>query len=63
VKQKLDEVRTLAVALFESGQREKRKHPPEIWGESRNIKFQDLASETVAVMDAMAIEAYRRLRK
>lgn len=63
MKQKLDEVRTLAVALFEAGQREKRKHPPEIWGNSRNLKFRDCPSETVDVMDAMALEAIRSLRR
>jgi hypothetical protein len=63
MKQKLDEVRTLAVALFEAGQRAKRKQPLEIWGPSRDLKFRDMPSETVEVMDAMALEAIKRTRK
>lgn len=61
MKQQLDELRTLARALFEAGQQEKRKQPPEVWGETRNLKFRDCPSETTAVMDAMAFEAFRRL--
>jgi hypothetical protein len=60
--QKLDEVRTLAVKLFEASQKEKRSQPLEIWGESANLKFRDLPSESVAVWDAVAIEAIKYLR-
>lgn len=56
MKQKLDEVRTLAVTLYEAGQSQKRKQPPEIWGD-RDRKFQDMPSEGVAVWDAIAIAA------
>ncbi len=60
MKQKLDQVRTLAVQLFNAGQREKRKAPKEIWGANAHLKFENLPSETVAVLDAMAIEVYRK---
>lgn len=60
-KQQLDEVRTLAVKLFEAGQVEKRKQPPEIWGGQRHLKFEHLPSESVAVWDAIAIEAFRHI--
>jgi hypothetical protein len=57
MKQKLDELRTLAVKLFEAGQTEKRRQSPEIWGEDRNRKFRDLPSESVKVWDAVALAA------
>jgi hypothetical protein len=55
MKQKLDEVRTLAIKLFEAGQEEKRKQPPEIWGTITD--YRDLPSESVDVWDAVAIRA------
>lgn len=58
-KQSLDEIRTLAVKLFEAGQIEKRKHPKRIWGDDANIQFRDLPSESVDIWDAIAIEAYK----
>jgi hypothetical protein len=59
MKQKLDEVRTLAIKLFEAGEREKRKHAKCIWGQSK--EWRDLPSESVAVWDAVAICAYDQL--
>lgn len=59
MNQKLDELRTLAVQLFEASQAEKRKHGPEIWGDSRNHKFRDLPPESVAVWDAVALAAIK----
>ena len=60
-KQQLDAARTLAIQLFEAGEVEKRKQPKHIWdGQTRT--WRDLPSESVAVWDAIAIEAYRRLR-
>lgn len=56
MKQKLDEARTLAIKLFEAGEAEKRKQPKHIWGG-------DLPSESVAVWDAIAICAYRELKR
>lgn len=61
MKQQLDEVRTLAVKLFEAGQVEKRNQPPEIWGSDRDRKFRDLPSESVAVWDAVALAAAKEL--
>lgn len=64
MKQKLDEVRTLAVKLFEAGQRQKRKQPVGIWGSAdRDRTFDDLCSESVAVWDAVAITAIKTLAK
>lgn len=60
-KQQLDEARTLAIQLFEAGEAEKRKQPKHIW-EGQTRTWRDLPSESVAVWDAIAIEAYRRLR-
>jgi hypothetical protein len=60
MKQELDEIRTLAIALFEAGESEKRKQPKHIWGETRS--FRDLPSESVAVWDAVAICAYKQLK-
>lgn len=62
MKQELDKIRTLAGELFEAAQREKRRQPKEIWGEARYMKFREVPSETVAVMDAMAIQAYKSLK-
>jgi hypothetical protein len=61
MKQKLDELRTLAVNLFEAGQREKRAQPPSIWSNG-DLQFRDLPSESVKYWDAIAAEAYKRLR-
>ena len=63
MKQKLDEVRTLAVKLFEAGQVQKRKQGAEIWAEAGHSKFRDLPSESIAVWDAIAITALKLLRK
>lgn len=60
-KQQLDEARTLAIQLFNAGEAEKRKQPKHIWG-GQLREWRDLPSESVAVWDAIAIEAYRRLR-
>lgn len=59
VKQKLDELRTLAIKLYESGQAEMRKQPPEIWGDQRERKYRDMPSEGVAVWDAIALAALK----
>ena len=63
MKQKCDELRTLAIKLFEAGQIQKRKQPEEIWGENRNLKFRDLSSESVAVWDTIALAAIKHVRK
>jgi hypothetical protein len=59
VKQKLDELRTLAIRLFEASQAEKRRQPPHIWGPTANTQYRHLPSESIAVWDAVALEAYR----
>ena len=59
MRQKLDEVRTLAMKLFEAAQREKRKQPG-IWA-NPELKWRHLPSESVAVWDAVAICAYKQL--
>jgi hypothetical protein len=62
MKQKLDEARTLAIKLFKAGESEKRKQPKHIWdGQIRT--WRDLPSESVAVWDAIAIAAYRELKR
>jgi hypothetical protein len=63
MKQKLDEVRTLAIKLYEAGQREKRRQPTEIWGTDCLRNWRDLPSESVAVWDAIAFCAYRLLKR
>jgi len=64
MKQKLDEVRTLAVKLFKAAQKEKRKQPVEIWGRSEQERqFRDLPSESVAVWDAVALAALKAIKK
>ncbi len=63
MKQKLDEVRTLAIKLYKAGQKENRKHSCQIWGFDCHREWRDLPSETVLIWDAIAIEAYRQLRR
>lgn len=63
MKQKLDEVRTLAIQLFEASQKVKRKQGAAIWGTGIASEWIHLPSESVAVWDAVAIEAYRRIGK
>lgn len=63
MKQKPDEIRVLAVELFDAGQREKRKQSPQIWGNNRYLRFESLPCESVAVWDAIAIAAIRKLSK
>jgi hypothetical protein len=60
-KQQLDEVRTLAIKLFEAGEAQKRNQPKHIWGQTRT--WEDLPSESVAVWDAVAICAYQQLKR
>ena len=62
MKQTLDEARTLAIKLFEAGEAEKRKQPKHIW-EGQTRTWRDLPSESVAVWDAIAIAAYRELKR
>ena len=62
-KQQLDECRTLAIKLYEAGQQEKRKQKPEIWGSDRDRRWRDLPSESVAVWDAIALAAFKHIRK
>lgn len=52
-----NEVRTLAVRLFEAGQREKQKQPAEIWSGDRFTRFCDLTRHEAAVWDAIAVRA------
>jgi len=59
MKQKTDEVRTLAIKLFKASEAEKRKQPKHIWGTPRN--WRDQPSESVAVWDAIALCAYKQL--
>ena len=61
--QSMDEVRTLAIKLYEAGQREKRRQPTEIWGTDCLRNWRDLPSESVAVWDAIAFCAYRLLKR
>lgn len=63
MKQSLDRLRTLAVELFEAGQREKRKQPPHIWGENRFLKFSELPTESIALWDAVALAALVSIRR
>lgn len=62
MRQALDEVRTLAVKLFEAGQAEKRKQPWDVWGTARDTKFRDLPSESIAVWDAVALAAFKHFK-
>lgn len=62
MKQQLDEARTLAIKLYEAAQKEKRKHPKEIWGSDAERAWRDLPSESVDVWDAVAICAYQQLK-
>ena len=61
MKQKLDEVRTLAIKLFKAGQIQKRKQGTRIWGDCVRATWRDLPSESVEVWDAVAVCAYRQL--
>lgn len=61
MSEKLDEVRTLAIQLYNANLRRKKKHGPYIWG--RPTEWRDLPSESVEVWDAVALEAIKRLRK
>jgi hypothetical protein len=62
VKQQLDECRTLAIKLFESGEAIKRKQPKHIWdGQTR--AWRDLPSESVDVWDAISLCAFDYFRK
>ncbi len=63
MKQKLDEIRTLAIELFEAGQVEKRKQSRYIWGSGADLKFRDLPIESVGIWDAVALHAYKKLKK
>lgn len=63
MKQQLDEIRTLAIKLFEASRKEKRKQPAEIWGYGRILEWRDLPSESVAVWDAVARCAYEQLKR
>jgi len=60
-KPSMSEIRTLAIKLYEAGQKRKRKQPTEIWGEGRNTTWQDLPSESADVWDAVAICAFEHL--
>ena len=62
MKQKLDEVRMLAIKLFEAAEAEKRKHPEYVWGLTGR-RWRDLPSESVAVWDAVAICAYKAIQR
>lgn len=59
--QQLDAVRKLAIQLFNAGEAEKRRQPKHIWsGQLR--EWRDLPTESTAVWDSIATEAFRRLR-
>ena len=60
---KLDDARTLAIQLYEAGQKEKRRQPKGIWGYDSRRNWRDLPSESMAVWDAIAICAYQQLRR
>ena len=62
MKQQLDAVRTLAIKLYEAGQKAKREQNPEIWGCDAERKWRDMPSESVAVWDAIALAASDALR-
>ena len=65
MKQRCDDVRMLAIDLFEAAQREKRKQIAQVSDENgfRFEAWSDLADQSVAIWDAVAAEAYRRLRR
>jgi len=58
MKQKMDEVRTLAIKLYKAGQKEKRKASKSAWGRGSFIEWKDLRSESVAVWDAVATASF-----
>lgn len=60
-KQTLEDVRTLAIKLYNASRKEMLSQPKHIWGRPL-CKFRDLPSESVAVWDAVAIRAYRLLK-
>lgn len=63
MRQQLDELRTLAINLFKAAEAEKLKHPKGTWGDGAPREFRDLPSESVDVWDAIAMEAYKQLRR
>jgi hypothetical protein len=63
MKQKLDLIRTLAIRLYEAGQKEKRQHHQDIFGSESSRIWRDLPSESQDVWDAVAICAYRELER
>lgn len=58
--QKLDELRTLAIKLFEAGEKVKGKHGKHVWGHDPR-DWRDQPSETIEVWEAVAREAYARV--
>ncbi len=60
MKNELDEVRTLAIKLFNASQTEKQKQPKYIWGTS--LKWRDLPSESIALWDAIAVCALKETK-
>ena len=61
MKQKLDEIRTLAIKLYEAGQKEKRKHPKQLG--VANLAWRELSPTAIAVWDSVAICAYNELKR
>lgn len=61
MKQKLDEVRTLARELFEAGQKRKRRQPKTAWSDCGRLAWHHLPLETVDIWDAVAKCAIKRL--
>lgn len=62
MKQETDQIRNLAVKLYEAGQKQKRKQFFNIWGLDAKRKHYDLPSEMVAVWDAVALAAIQALK-
>ncbi len=58
MSQKLDELRTLAIALFEACEKKKAEHGPDIWGGEHPQDWRNAPTETVEVWEAVARVAF-----
>ena len=62
MKQELNEIRTLAIKLYETAQEENRK-VADILTPNHFISWRDTTPESMKIWDAIAVCAYRELKK
>jgi hypothetical protein len=62
MKQKPNEIRKLAIKLYNASEKHRVNHATAIWGWSKQLPWKSMSGGTMDCWDAVSVEACKQLR-